>query len=109
SRTTRPIISTAVVRYHVTILFLYAKPIIHSLSPTLLTPVSSPPLLSHSHLTPPRGFQSCKRCRGRHGHKRAPDVPQAVQPAILNLKREEHSARPKHSPGFRKSAVLQLI
>src|SRR6267378_3372689 len=33
----------------------------------------------------------------------------AVQPPILNLKGEEHAARPKHAPGFRKSAILQCV
>ena len=53
--------------------------------------------------------QSREHRRGRHRHKGAPDVPHSVQPPIRNLKRQEHSSRPKHTPNFSKSEVLQLF
>src|SRR5882762_1497918 len=42
-------------------------------------------------------------------HKRAPNVPKAVQPPILNLEREENPARPEHPANLRKSTILQLV
>jgi hypothetical protein len=32
----------------------------------------------------------------------------SVQPSVLNLKREEHSAWPKRTPNFRKGSILLL-
>src|SRR5260370_15393457 len=61
-----------------------------------------------SHLRKSRLPQSRKRRRRRHGHKRAAYVPHSVHPPILNLKRKEYSAWPKHPPNFCKGAILRL-
>src|SRR5437660_936098 len=63
----------------------------------------------HRHLGKSRRRQSRKH-RGRSkGHKCALDVPYPVRPSVLNFKRQEHSAGPKHAPNFSKSAILLLV
>src|SRR5437660_12399779 len=69
----------------------------------------SPTAEIHGHL----GEASCRQPRERRcwdqWYKRALDVPHPMEPPILNLKRDEHAARPEHAQNFRKRAVLQLI
>src|SRR5262245_37099583 len=49
------------------------------------------------------------KCRSRcHRHKRALVVPYTMQPAVANLKRKKHSARPQYTMKFLKRAVLLL-
>jgi hypothetical protein len=47
-----------------------------------------------------RRLQLCGRRSRVHRHKRAPNVPNAVQPGILNLEREENTTRPEHPANF---------
>lgn len=54
-------------------------------------------------------LQSSDDRRGVYWHKRAPNVPDPVQPPIFNFKCEENTAWPKHPANLRKSTILQLL
>jgi len=54
-------------------------------------------------------FQPRGHRRRVYRHERAPNVSNPVQPPILNLKREENTAKPKHATNFRKYMILQFV
>ena len=62
----------------------------------------------NGHFGKSHGHQSSKQGGWSHGNKRAPNVPHAMQPAILNFKGKKNTARPKYPANLRERAILQF-